>query len=258
MKKRQRLRRALLLVSFLLFPITINYYSPYLILQGSMEGVLAGSALLFGGQFLFAIFFGRLFCGWLCPAGALQEACATIVEKPVKKRADIVKYIIWAPWLGSIIAGFVFAGGVKRVDPLYYTEGGISVNSPEGYIIYFGVIFLLVLLAFTVGRRGACHSVCWMAPFMVLGGRMGRALCLPALRMKPEKEKCTSCKACEKACPMSLPVSSMAARGDMKHTECILCANCADACPRHVITMGFQTASKAATKAAKQSAAGSR
>ena len=246
MKKRQRLRRALLLGSFLLFPITINYHSPYLILQGGMEGVLAGSALLFAGQFLFSIVFGRLFCGWLCPAGALQEACAGIVDKPVKKKADIVKYIIWAPWLGSIIAGFVAAGGIQKIDPIYYTDGGISVNEPTRYVIYFGFILLVIVLAFTVGRRGACHSACWMAPFMVLGGLLGRALRLPALQMKPAQENCTSCKTCEKACPMSLPVQSMVIKGDMRHTECILCASCADACPRHVIAMGFKTAKNVA------------
>lgn len=243
MKKRQRLRRALLLVSFLLFPITINYHSPYLILQGGMEGVLAGSALLFAGQFLFSIFLGRLFCGWLCPAGALQEACAGIAEKPVKKKADVVKYIIWVPWIGSIVAGFIAAGGVRMVDPIYFTDGGISVNRPAGYIIYFGVILMILVLAFTVGRRGFCHSACWMAPFMVLGGLLGRALRLPALQMKPAREGCTSCRTCNNACPMSLPVQAMVAKGDMRNTECILCANCADACPNHIIAMGFKPAS---------------
>ena len=244
MKKRQRLRRALLLVSFLLFPITINYFSPYLILQGSMEGVLTGSALLFLGQFLFSIFLGRLFCGWLCPAGALQEACAGIVDKPVKKKADVVKYIIWVPWLGSIIAGFVVAGGIQKIDPIYYTDGGISVNEPTRYVIYFGFILLVLVLALTVGRRGACHTVCWMAPFMVLGGLFGRFLHIPALQMKPAPQGCISCKACNRACPMSLPVQSMVAKGNMQHTECILCGNCADACPKHVITMGFQAYDK--------------
>ncbi len=244
MKKRQRVRRALLLTSSLLFPITINYFSPYLILQGSMEGVLAGSGLMFFGQFLCSIVFGRLFCGWLCPAGALQEACAGIVNRPVKPRTRYIKYVIWVPWLGAIVAGFAAAGGMHRVEPLYYTDGGISVSAPANYIIYFGVILLLLVLALTVGRRGACHTVCWMAPFMVLGSTVGKALHIPALQMKPAQQGCSSCKACDKACPMSLPVQSMVRQGDMRHTECILCGNCADVCPRHVIEMGFRRAPK--------------
>jgi ferredoxin-type protein NapH len=68
---RQRVRKVLLLVSMLIFPITINYFSPYLIIQGGFEGVVAGSALIFLSQFLTALIFGRAFCGWLCPAGAI-------------------------------------------------------------------------------------------------------------------------------------------------------------------------------------------
>lgn len=250
MKKRQRVRRALLLFSFLLFPITINYYSPYLILQGSMEGVLAGSGLVFSGQFLCSIVFGRLFCGWLCPAGALQEACTGIVDRPVKQWARYLKYVVWVPWLGAIVAGFAAAGGIRRVEPLYYTDGGISVSAPANYMIYFGVILLLVVLALTVGRRGACHSVCWMAPFMVLGSAVGRVVHVPVLQMKPVQQGCISCKACDKACPMSLPVQSMVQQGDMQHMECILCGNCADACPGQIIAMGFKASSKGKVKAA--------
>jgi hypothetical protein len=41
--KRQKIRKTIQLVSMLLFPVTLNYFSPYLIIQGSLEGVLAGS-----------------------------------------------------------------------------------------------------------------------------------------------------------------------------------------------------------------------
>ena len=70
---RQRIRKALLLVSLLVFPITLYYFSPALILQGAAEGIVNASAILFGLMFLSALFFGRLWCGWACPAGALQE-----------------------------------------------------------------------------------------------------------------------------------------------------------------------------------------
>ena len=36
---RQRTRRTLLLVSFLLLPITLFYFSPYIIQQGAAQGV---------------------------------------------------------------------------------------------------------------------------------------------------------------------------------------------------------------------------
>ncbi len=43
--KRQRLRKALILISFLFFPVTLYYFSPVLIIQGVAEGIVAGSFL---------------------------------------------------------------------------------------------------------------------------------------------------------------------------------------------------------------------
>lgn len=248
MKTRQRLRRAIGLAALLLFPLTLNYFSPYLIVQGSFAGILSGSALLFIGLFLFSLFFGRLFCGWLCPAGALGDICTGIRDKRVGKKARLVKYFIWAPWLGAIVVGFVAAGGVHAVNPLYMTETGISVTEPRGYIVYFFVLALFITLALTVGRRGACHTVCWMAPFMVIGGRVAKWLHLPDLRMRPEPSACIRCSACTRACPMSLDVQSLVQKGDMRDPDCILCASCADACPKHVIGMGFGARKETVTK----------
>ena len=36
--KRQGIRKTIILVSFLLFPITINFLSPYLIIDGGVKG----------------------------------------------------------------------------------------------------------------------------------------------------------------------------------------------------------------------------
>jgi polyferredoxin len=67
-------RRALLLVSFLLFPVTFYYLSPYLIIMGAGERTASGSMVVFGVMTLTALVLGRLFCGWVCPAGGLGEA----------------------------------------------------------------------------------------------------------------------------------------------------------------------------------------
>ena len=75
---RQRVRKALILVSFLLFSVTMNYLSPYVILDGASQGIVNGSLVVFGLQFLSALFVGCLWCAWACPAGGLGEMCFTI------------------------------------------------------------------------------------------------------------------------------------------------------------------------------------
>jgi ferredoxin-type protein NapH len=79
--RRQRIRKALLLVSLLLFPITIYYFSPYIIVDGAAQGIINASFLVFGLMFISALFAGRLWCGWLCPAGSLQECGAAINKR---------------------------------------------------------------------------------------------------------------------------------------------------------------------------------
>ena len=59
---RKNIRKLLLIISLLLFPITIWYMSPYLIIQGAMEGIITGSFVVFTCMLLGSIFCGRLFC----------------------------------------------------------------------------------------------------------------------------------------------------------------------------------------------------
>ncbi len=235
--KRQTVRKTMLLLSLLLFVITLNYFSPYLIIQGSFEGVLSGSGVLFLSLLLFSLLFGRAFCGWLCPAGSLQDVCASINSKPVKRSLNLIKYLIWVPWLAFIVFGFIRAGGLRHIDILYYTDGGISVNAPTGYYIYFSVVLLIVVLSLIFGRRGFCHSVCWMAPFMTIGNWLRNKLHIPGLRLVADKPMCIGCQSCNKACPMSLDVMGMVQNGKMTDAECILCASCADVCPKKVLAL---------------------
>lgn len=240
--KRQKVKRTLLFISMLLFPVTLNYLSPYLVIRGGFEGVLSGSALVFAGMFLSSLFFGRAFCGWVCPAGGLQEAAAAANDKPVGKRLRRMKYFIWAPWLGAIVAGFISAGGIRLIDPVYCTDYGISISTLNGIVIYFFVVALIVALSLAVGRRAFCHGICWMAPFMVLGSMLREKLRVPGLRLTADADKCTGCKACEKHCPMSLPVSEMVKSGKTFGSECVLCGSCADRCAKGALKLGFCSA----------------
>lgn len=76
--KRQRVRKAIIIISFLLFPITLYYFSPYIIIDGLAKGILSGSFIVFAILLIGSIFFGRIFCGWICPAGGLGEICTNV------------------------------------------------------------------------------------------------------------------------------------------------------------------------------------
>ncbi|MDY6873867.1 MAG: 4Fe-4S binding protein [Chloroflexota bacterium] len=239
--RRQNIRFGLILFSFLLFPVVMNFLSPYVIIDGAFQGVISGSFLVFGGLFISSLFVGRFWCGWACPAAGLQEASFAINDRRVRgKRLDWIKWVIWVLWIGVIVFGFITAGGFAKVDPLHLTESGISVDAPEKYVIYYIVIAIIFGLAVTVGRRAFCHASCWMAPFMILGRKLRNGLNTPALRLTAETEKCTNCKRCTRVCSMSLDVNAMVQAGNMENAECILCGKCIDTCPEGVIHYAFR------------------
>ena len=241
--KRQKIRKALILVAFLLFPVVLNFLSPYLIIQGASEGVINGSFLLFALLLVGSLFFGRVWCGWVCPGAGLQEACFAARDKKVKG-GDWVKYLIWLPWLALITAFAIKAGGYRRINPLYMTEGGISVIDPMNYIIYYFVLALGVVLALAVGKRSFCHHVCWMAPFMIAGRRVSNLFGWPTLRLAADNGECSKCGRCTRECPMSLDVQGMVATRRMEQAECILCGTCVDGCPQRVIRFTWRTAKR--------------
>jgi ribulose-phosphate 3-epimerase len=189
--ERQKVRKLLLLVSFLLFPVTLFYLSPVLIITGGFSGIVTGCFLVFAALFVSSLVFGRAFCGWICPAGGLQECCCSqIVDNNVKSRkVDRIKYIIWAPWLITIILAFIMAGGIKGVDLFYMTNHGISVSDLTGLIIYLFFVALITVLALAIGRRGMCHSICWMAPFMIIGTKIKDRLGYPSLHLEADSEE---------------------------------------------------------------------
>ncbi len=70
--KRQTIRKTLIFISFLLFPVTMWYFSPYLIIQALSQHILNGSFWVFLAMLVLSMFCGRVWCGYLCPAGGLQ------------------------------------------------------------------------------------------------------------------------------------------------------------------------------------------
>ncbi|MBR0600361.1 4Fe-4S binding protein [Sinanaerobacter chloroacetimidivorans] len=240
MKKRQRIRNLILLLSFLLFPVTQFYFSPYLIIWGASQGMITASFFTFAVFLFGSLFVGRAFCGWVMPCGSFQELCFQVNDKePKTGKLNLLKFVIWVPWLITIFVMALLAGGYKRVEYFFAMDHGISVSNIYAYIIYYGVLLLFLLLSLIFGKRATCHYICWMSPFMIIGRKISNWINLPSIRLKSKKENCVQCGSCRKACPMSLEVNKMVTEKNMENSECILCGKCADVCPKNVITMYF-------------------
>lgn len=235
---RQKTRRILLVVSLLLFVMTMNYFSPYVVIDGALSGIVTGSLITFSLMFLTSLFLGRAWCAWLCPMGGLAEILLPVNPKKVNaKRLRIVRYSVFGLWFSILCASFVVAGGIKGINLLHLTERGVSVDEPIKYITYLLVVLVFFALTILIGRRGACHGICWMSPFMEAGSKISEAMKLPRLRVVSEPDKCIACHRCDAVCPMSIQVSEAMKQGSIRSTDCIQCANCVDECPKSLLQL---------------------
>ncbi len=235
---RQKIRRFLVIFSFLVFPVTFYLLSPYLVIMGASERILSGSGFVFLLLFLSSLFLGRAFCGWVCPAGGFQDALFNIKGKRFPGK-HWIKFLVFVPWFSIILIVAVNKGGFSEFRFLYKLESGVSIIQPYAFITYYIVTGLILILALSLGRRGFCHTSCWMAPFMMAGRGIRNIFKWPSLRLSADKSKCTHCLDCTKKCPMSIDVHDKVNSLSMEHVDCALCCECADGCTAKVISLKF-------------------
>lgn len=207
-----------------------------------MNGIVNGSLIMFGLMFLSSLFLGRAWCGWVCPGGGMQEIVEPINNRPViLRKTDWIKWLIWIPWISIIIWLVIQSGGYSSVNFLHLTESGVSIDEPLKYIMYYLVVGVFLVLAITVGKRAGCHTICWMAPFMMIGRWIRNRFAWPSLRLVADASACSDCMTCTRNCPMSLDVNQMVKTQKMEHAECILCGTCVDNCSKDAIRYSFSS-----------------
>lgn len=247
---RQKLRKLLLFLSFLFFPLTFLYFSPVMIIEAALEGIINGSFIVFIIMFIGSIFFGRAFCAYVCPGGGLQE-CAFIVndKRPKQGRKNYIKYCVWAVWVLVIIFSFIYKGQISGIDFFWgeaqngiariFSNATVAYSVIFNYSLFYVVIFCFVLSSLLGGKRAFCHYFCWMAPFMALGIKLRNLLHWRGLYIETKGNECISCKKCSNACPMCIDVEAIVKSngncGGIYSLECIQCGACVDICPKKTL-----------------------
>ncbi|MEQ1857105.1 MAG: 4Fe-4S binding protein [Longimicrobiales bacterium] len=160
------------------------------------------------------LLWGRVFCGYLCPFGALQDVIDRLVPARLKRElprgahrlALKSKYFILAIILLPAIAG-------SQASLYQYFE-------PFGTVFFIGRDPLLwgiagtLLVAAAIVPRFYCRYACPLGASLALGS-------LVALRRIPRVEQCDHCKVCQQHCPTG------AIEGPaLDFKECVRCNDC--------------------------------
>lgn len=222
------------------------------------------------GVLLLAVFFGRVFCGYICPMGAtldlfrLSGGLITGREKKLRAVPGLhrAKYLFLAVLLGSSLAGvnLVFWGSplalITRfyslfLHPLLLLAADFSLEAsrpllsaldfpslayaslnPRRFDSMYFILFFFGLLFVLEGLRPRFWCSCLCPAGALLG------LCSRRPLWRRRVGICGTCGQCSRICPSGAILAE--APRICAHSECFACRACADICPVRGTSFAFR------------------
>jgi len=170
--------------------------------------------VIFIAGIIIALFFGRFYCGWICPINTVMKIVAKLKERfsiksfnsPSFLTKSFVRYIVLLLFL--IIFIFVmFTGKRLPVLPFLFT---------------FGIV-ISVFYSESLWHR----YICPYGTILSIAGSKSKHY------LKINTDNCISCGICKKVCP-ALAIDKNDAYSINK-SFCLLCLECTRKCPKNTI-----------------------
>ena len=257
-KMKKSIKTGLLLLSTFLFGfagnIPADFFHSFAMHPSPM--CAASKPLLFGFHIPFivtlaVIFFltlvgPKLFCGYICPLGAVQELISMLAAKLKITRkkfsfvpAHTVRLLIFLLFIFiSVTAvlyetyeGQVFPKSLyDYINPFHGLE--FSANaSLIGYLIHYLPFILVVILAFKY-YRPYCHFVCPIGIFAHVLEQVA------LFKISLKRKSCTDCGVCEKKSPCTAVPEIL--KESLLRPDCYACNECIEVCPEKALEVGVK------------------
>ena len=171
------------------------------------------------------VIWGRgVFCGWLCPFGALQELLAKlarVVKLPqwslsyrTHRKLWPLKYVSLAVLAVATLHGLQTMAVAAEVEP-FKTVISLRMDRAWPFVVYG----LVLLAAGLFVERAFCRFLCPLGAAMAIGGRL-RLRRFTTLKRRSE---CGSpCQLCARRCP----IQAIEPSGAINMDECFYCLDC--------------------------------
>ncbi|SFS03367.1 4Fe-4S binding protein [Anaeromicropila populeti] len=200
--------------------------------------------------FGFLLLFGRIFCGFVCPMGLLQDIVHSIrqglgiegisLNEKLYQGLKPVKWFLVIVFLCLCFVGGNFCNFCPAVS-LTPAFAGFKVS-----LFVSGFIMVMVIVGSFFKRRFWC-TICPM------GYLMGLVYKITPFRLKKDCQSCTECGACYEACPMGIKsIYTERENEDVTTTDCIMCGECIKKCPENN-ALSLKFAGKDLYKASRKS-----
>lgn len=170
------------------------------------------------------LLWGRgVYCGWLCPFGALQEIVNKIAQRlqvrqfelpdVVHERLWAVKYVILIVLFGISLQSMGTAAVYAEVEP-FKTAFGLRFQREWPFVLYAAALIAITV----VNRKFFCKYLCPLGAALSIPGRFR----LFDWWLRRRKECGKPCQVCAVECP----VRAIRATGEINANECHYCLDC--------------------------------
>ncbi len=187
-----------------------------------------------------SVFYGRVYCGYLCPQMIFSEASMAIESR--LRRLVVKKFIHWKPKRRELLVRTLFYGALAAasvglafifmayfVPPRDLARSLLSLDIRTAAGIAGASVTLLTFLDFSLLRLRFCTTVC---PYGYLQGMLGDGHTL-LVDYRDARHDCIECKKCVRICPMGIDI-----RQSPFQIECVHCGECIDACQEILARLG--------------------
>ncbi|MDJ0639707.1 MAG: 4Fe-4S binding protein [Paracoccaceae bacterium] len=181
------------------------------------------SLLIWGAAILGLVLWGRgLFCGWLCPFGALQEFASKLGSVLGIKPLDMprawdrplrgLKYLVLAALVGVAIFTPTHIDKAAEVEP--FKTAITTFFLREWYYVAYAVFWLLLSM---VLFKGFCRYVCPLGALLAIGG---------VFRQKDWIARRSECGSPCQLCRVKCAYGAIEPTGEVNYAECFQCLDC--------------------------------
>ena len=181
-----------------------------------------------------AVVGNKIICGWVCPFGALQEL---IYHLPILRRLKrrkvpfAVSNTVRVGLFGVMLLLLFGVVGGRKGLVVYHFMNPFNLFNLDAESISVAVAIGAALVIGLGVYRPFCQFVC---PFGLLSWLLER---VSLFRVKIDRDRCTTCGACIRACPLEAAKGRVA--GKALPADCFSCARCLNVCPEDAIHYGF-------------------
>ncbi|MCP4583126.1 MAG: 4Fe-4S binding protein [candidate division Zixibacteria bacterium] len=166
---------------------------------------------------------GKVWCGWICHLGALQEflylpgRLELFRGARAQKVMKIIRLLLLALLIVQLLVTKLYL--FSKIDPFKVAFNLLSINM-TGWIL----LGLLILSSIFI-HRPFCRAVC---PIGLILGWIGK---IPGASIIGLKGECRGCKVCSNACKIDA-IHRYPGYSVLDNKECTACGDCLDACKK--------------------------